>query len=235
MNTKNIEIQKKYINHWCNRHFRSVGATQFFKSKTNWVASNHQLRFTPKALPARHLRHRWEENTNSSATQFHLSRLFPKPKRPLLWGGSGFRCGKYQTPLGYHFGIAQKDTVRHGAQRPDKNLQVDSVSHRKQLPQYLQRNTKGRLFFRFPQPTDSRGKQNTCRIKRFNINRQKQPILNFQPLVQPLVTSFCLFFCATIFIEVVVFFLLAQKKIQPPKTKIICFQTIFLLTMCREQ
>jgi hypothetical protein len=40
-------------------------------------------------------------------------------------------------------------------------------------------------------------------------------VLNLQPVVQPVATPFYFFLCATIFIEVVVFFLLAQKKIKP--------------------
>ncbi len=85
------------------------------------------------------------------------------------------QCGgrKYQSPLCYHFGNAQTNAVGHGAQRPHKNLQTHSISHRKQLQQHLQRNAKGYLLFQISQQTDRRSQQTTRRIKRLDINRQK--------------------------------------------------------------
>jgi len=50
MKATGAKTPKKHINCWCKGHFRSTGAKQFFKSKTDWVAPSGQLCFTQKAL-----------------------------------------------------------------------------------------------------------------------------------------------------------------------------------------
>ena len=91
MKTKSIKIEKKYINHWCKRHFRSIRAKQFFKSKADWFTPNHQLRFMYKALSTKYMQHHRQKNPTAQTGRTGSQ------QQPATFHQKGFQSQFYQS------------------------------------------------------------------------------------------------------------------------------------------